>query len=162
MEKKIFEGFWPYMGVAFGSGELKSESREGKNNTGKSTWRRDIRCFSGQCFVDSIIATVSTFQTTILCGYTSFYILHGRDGQKNRRDLHTTRHRGIKHDFPFINIRKVPMEVLKTEGEGRGFQPSQGTLQMLMNDKKSCLIAIIAQIQQNIAKMKKILAHYIL
>ena len=25
--------------------------------------------------------------------------------------------RGIKHDFPFINIRKVPGEVLKTEGE---------------------------------------------
>ena len=24
---------------------------------------------------------------------------------------------GIKHDFPFINIRKVPREVLKTEGE---------------------------------------------
>ena len=24
--------------------------------------------------------------------------------------------RGIKHDFPFINIRKVPREVLKTEG----------------------------------------------
>ena len=29
---------------------------------------------------------------------------------------------GIKHDFPFINIRKVPREVLKTEGEARGFQ----------------------------------------
>ena len=25
--------------------------------------------------------------------------------------------RGIKHDFPFINIPKVPREVLKTEGE---------------------------------------------
>ena len=25
--------------------------------------------------------------------------------------------RGIKHDFPFINIRKVPREVFKTEGE---------------------------------------------
>ena len=43
--------------------------------------------------------------------------------------------RGIKHDFPFINIRKVPREVLKTEGEARGFQPSLGTLRMLMNDK---------------------------
>ena len=32
--------------------------------------------------------------------------------------------RGIKHDFPFINIRKVPREVLKTEGVSRGFQPS--------------------------------------
>ena len=43
--------------------------------------------------------------------------------------------RGIKHDFPFINIRKVPREVSKTEGEARGFQPSRGTLRMLMNDK---------------------------
>ena len=42
---------------------------------------------------------------------------------------------GIKHDFPFINIRKVPREVLKTEGEARGFQPSRGTLRMFMNDK---------------------------
>ena len=43
--------------------------------------------------------------------------------------------RGIKHDFPFINIRKVAREVLKTEGVARGFQPSRGTLRMLMNDK---------------------------
>ena len=51
-----------------------------------------------------------------------------------------TVNRRIKHDFPFINMRKVPREVLKTEGEVRGFQPSRGTLRMLMNDK----IAIIA------------------
>ena len=50
-----------------------------------------------------------------------------------KRKYHITR--GIKHDFPFINICKVPREVLKTEGEARGFQPSRGTLQMLMNDK---------------------------
>ena len=43
--------------------------------------------------------------------------------------------RGIKYDFLFINIRKVPREVLKSEGEARGFQPSLGTLRMLMNDK---------------------------
>ena len=43
--------------------------------------------------------------------------------------------RGIKHDFPFINIRKVLREVLKTEGVARGFQPSRGTMRMLMNDK---------------------------
>ena len=30
--------------------------------------------------------------------------------------------RRIKHDFPFINICKVPREVLKTEGEAQGFQ----------------------------------------
>ena len=29
--------------------------------------------------------------------------------------------RGIKHDFPFIYIRKVLREVLKTEGEYTGF-----------------------------------------
>ena len=29
---------------------------------------------------------------------------------------------GTKHDFPFILIRKVPTEVLKTEGEARGLQ----------------------------------------
>ena len=43
--------------------------------------------------------------------------------------------RGIKQDFPFINIRKVPREVLKTEGEARGFQRSRRTLRMLMNNK---------------------------
>ena len=42
---------------------------------------------------------------------------------------------GIKHDFPFLNIRKVPREVLKTEGKVRGFSISRGTLRMLMNDK---------------------------
>ena len=51
--------------------------------------------------------------------------------------------RGIKHDFPFINIRKVPREVLKTGDEARGFQHFRGTLRMLMNDK-IMLIAIIA------------------
>ena len=29
---------------------------------------------------------------------------------------------GIKHDFPFMNIRKVLREVLKTEGEAGDFQ----------------------------------------
>ena len=39
-------------------------------------------------------------------------------------------------EFYFIfNICKVPREVLKTEGEARGFQPTRGTLRMLMNDK---------------------------
>ena len=43
--------------------------------------------------------------------------------------------RGVKHDFPFINICKVPRDVLKTEGEARGNQHSRGTLRMLLNDK---------------------------
>ena len=49
----------------------------------------------------------------------------------------------------FINIRKVPREVLKTEGEfarslGKAsvFNTSLGTLQILMNGK-SCLIPIL-------------------
>ena len=37
--------------------------------------------------------------------------------------------------FHSFNIRKVQREVLKTEGEARGFQPSRGTLRMLMNDQ---------------------------
>ena len=42
---------------------------------------------------------------------------------------------GIKHDFPFINVRKVPREVLKTEGEARGFQYLPRDLANVMNDK---------------------------
>ena len=48
--------------------------------------------------------------------------------------------RGIKHDFPFINIRKVPREVLKTEGE-TGVEYFfinillKSSWQLLMNDK---------------------------
>ena len=38
-------------------------------------------------------------------------ILHNLD------EVSTFHIRGIKHDFPFINICKVPREVLKTEGE---------------------------------------------
>ena len=53
----------------------------------------------------------------------------------NEAQFFYRRNRGIKHDFRFINICKVPREVLKTEGEARSFQPSRGTLRMLMNDK---------------------------
>ena len=47
----------------------------------------------------------------------------------------------------FINIRKVPQEVLKTDGKASPrfssvFNNSRGTLRMLMNDK-SCLIPIL-------------------
>ena len=42
---------------------------------------------------------------------------------------------GLKHDFPFINICKVPREALKTEGVARGFRPTRWTLRMLMNDE---------------------------
>ena len=72
--------------------------------------------------------------------------------------LHMRLKRGIKHDFPFINIRKVPREVLKTEGEARGFQPSRGTLLMLTNDK--IMLDRYYCIQQTIAKMKKKKKHW--
>ena len=71
--------------------------------------------------------------------------------------------RGIKHDFPFINIYNIPREVLKTEGEARGFQPSRGTLRMLMNDKimfDRCYCINSANHCEN--EKKKTLAHYIL
>ena len=61
----------------------------------------------------------------LLLHYTSFAT----------RGLNVLKNRGIKHDFPLINIRKVPRKVLKTEGEARGFQPSRGTLRMFMNEK---------------------------
>ena len=38
------------------------------------------------------------------------------------KKIKTSYNIGIKHDFPFINIDKVSREVLKTEGEARGFQ----------------------------------------
>ena len=44
----------------------------------------------------------------------------------------------------FVNIRKVPREVLKTEGEPEVFNTSLGTLRMLMNEK-SCLIPLMKQ-----------------
>ena len=47
--------------------------------------------------------------------------------------LQIRKHGGIKHNFPFITIRKVPRELLKTEGEV--FNTSRGTLQILVNDK---------------------------
>ena len=62
------------------------------------------------------------------------YVGNGGD-PKERFSCNVAINIGINHDFPFINIRKVPREVLKTEGVARGFQPSRGTLQLLMNDK---------------------------
>ena len=69
--------------------------------------------------------------------------------------------RGIKHDFPFINTRKVLREVLKTEGETLGFQASRETLRMSMNDK----IMFDRYYCMNSTKHcenEEILAHYIL
>ena len=38
---------------------------------------------------------------------------------KNQSGKNQNYNRGIKHDFPFNNIRKVPREALKTEGEAK-------------------------------------------
>ena len=64
-----------------------------------------------------------------------FLFCYERDFMKslppeNQIDIIEAFNIGIKHDFPFINIRKVPREMLKTSGE-----VSRGTLRMLMNDK---------------------------
>ena len=88
----------------------------------------------------------------IICGCTAQFVsdIVGHQRQNfSRRNSNCTQqqtnltliyglrpvNRGIKHDFPFINICKVPMEVLKTEGEAQGLHHSRGTLRMLMNDK---------------------------
>ena len=71
--------------------------------------------------------------------------------------------RDIKHDFPFIKFRKVPRKFLKAEGEARDFQPSRGTLRMLMNDKIMFdRYYKLHKFNKTLRKMKKILAHYIL
>ena len=52
---------------------------------------------------------------------------------------------GIKHDFPFINIRKVPREGVKTDVEARGFLP-----------------LLLHKFKENMPKTEKMFAHFIL
>ena len=54
----------------------------------------------------------------------------------------------------FINIRKIPREMLKTSGFALGLQPSLGTLRMLMNGK-SYLIPILFIDNKPIEKVSK-------
>ena len=65
----------------------------------------------------------------------------------------------IYHSLTFARSRE---KCLKTEGEARGFQPSQVTLRMLMNDKIMFDRYYCINLEQTIAKMKKTLALYIL
>ena len=67
----------------------------------------------------------------------------------------------IKHDFPFINIRKYPRELLKIEGVARGFQPSRGALRIVMNDRIMFDRFYCINSGKH-CEMKKTLAHYIL
>ena len=53
-------------------------------------------------------------------GVADHFVAHHIVGEQD--DEHLIYIIGIKHDFPFINMRKVPREVLKTKGEARGFQ----------------------------------------
>ena len=60
---------------------------------------------------------------------------------------------GIKH-FTFIDIRKVPRGVFKTEGVARGFQHSPRVMNdKIIFDRYYCL---------NSAQTKEIMVHYIL
>ena len=39
-----------------------------------------------------------------------------------KKQIRIVLNKGIKYDFPFINLCKVPMELLKTQDEAQGFQ----------------------------------------
>ena len=69
---------------------------------------------------------------------------------------------GIKHDFPFINICKVPREVLKTEGEVRGFQHLPRDLANVNEWLNHVWLLLLHKSSENTAKMEKIIAHFIL
>ena len=61
-----------------------------------------------------------SFTAWFFYGLTMFSLIVLRITQKERPRPYKVGSlsfdRGIKHDFPFINIRKAPREVLKTEG----------------------------------------------
>ena len=89
---------------------------------------------------------------------------------------------GIEHDFPFINIRKVPREVLKTSGEGPdggvenlgrrsrwrcwkprlGFQHLPRDLMNVNEWQNHVWSLLLHKSNKNTAKMEKIIAHFIL
>ena len=68
---------------------------------------------------------------------------------------------GIKRDFPFINIRKVLREVLKTMGEARGFQHLPRNL-VNVDEWQNHVWLLLHKSNQNTGKMEKIIAHFIL
>ena len=69
---------------------------------------------------------------------------------------------GIKHDFPFINIRKVSREVLKTEGEARGFQHLPRDLANVNEWQNHVWSLLLHKFKENTPKIEKIFAHFIL
>ena len=70
---------------------------------------------------------------------------------------------GIKHDFPFINIRKVPRVVLKTEGEARGFQHFPRYLANVNEWQNHVWSLLLHKFKENTPKIeKKMFEHFIL
>ena len=72
------------------------------------------------------------FVLIIFCDFSIWLSGEGSFGLHvywNKKCVYSTR--GIKHGFPYINIRKVSREAFFA----LGFQPSRGTLRMLMNNK---------------------------
>ena len=69
---------------------------------------------------------------------------------------------GIKHDFPFINIRKVPREVLKIEGEARGFQHLPRDLANVNEWQNHVWSLLLHKFKDNTPKIEKMFAHFIL
>ena len=69
---------------------------------------------------------------------------------------------GIKHDFPFINILKVPREVLKTEGEARGFQHLQRDFAIVNEWQNHVWSLSLHKFKENTPKIEKMFAHFIL
>ena len=69
---------------------------------------------------------------------------------------------GIKLDFPFINIRKAPREVLKTEGEARGFQHLPRDLANVNEWQNHIWLLLMHKFKENTPKFEKMFAHFIL
>ena len=69
---------------------------------------------------------------------------------------------GSNMNFHSLTFAWSRGKCLKPEGEARGFQPSRGTLRILMTDKIMFdRYYCIKSANHLIAKMKKTLAHYI-
>ena len=66
---------------------------------------------------------------------------------------------GIKHDFPFINIRKVPRGMLKTEDS---FQHLPRDLANVNERQNHVWSLILHKFKENTPKIEKMFAHFIL
>ena len=69
---------------------------------------------------------------------------------------------GVKHDFPFINIRKVPREVLKTKGEPRDFQHLPRDLANVNEWQNHDWSVLLHKFKEITPKTEKMFARFIL